>query len=342
MNTSMNGPLRILLSQQALEPLRAPIAQVLGARAHELVSIESAVAGGRRDIDLAFISRDVTGLSTKHELAPSLQACYDVLRGAAGLKWVHIHSAGADRPVYVELRARGVAVSTSSGANADVVAHTALAGLLALARRFPQLMAAQREHRWAPLLGGQLPRDLGGQTAVLVGWGPIGQRIAAFLRMLGLRVVVVRRQAQAARDGVEMVGFEDFVPALARADWLLLACPLTAQTRGLVDARALAALPAGAGLVNVARGEVVVEADLVAALQSGHLGGAFLDVFEHEPLPPASPLWDLPQVMATPHSAGHSDGNAARVTGMFLDNLRRWCAGETLLNVVNPSTSGEP
>lgn len=334
MSTPADPPLRILLSQQALARHGSAIAQVLGARPYEFVAIESAVAGGRSDVDVAFISREVTGLSTKHELAPSLQSCYEVLRRSAGLKWVHIHSAGADRAIYVELRARGVTVTTSSGANAEVVAQTALAGLLALARRFPQLMAAQREHRWAPLLGGRLPRDLGGQTAVLVGWGPIGQRIAAFLRLLGLQVVVVRRQAQAARDGVEMVSFEDFLRVLARADWLLLACPLTAQTRGLVDARALAALPAGAGLINVARGEVVVESDLVAALQSGHLGGAFLDVFEHEPLPPASPLWDLPQVMATPHSAGHSDGNEARVAAMFLDNLRRWCAGETLLNIV--------
>lgn len=333
MSSPSDPPLRILLSQQVLARHGAAITQVLGARPYEFVTIESAVAGGQGDVDIAFISREVTGLSTKHELAPSLQACYEVLRRSAGLKWVHIHSAGADRAIYVELRARGVTVTTSSGANAEVVAQTALAGLLALARRFPRLMAAQREHRWAPLLGNGLPRDLGGQTAVLVGWGPIGQRIAAFLRMLGLQVVVVRRQAQAARDGLEMVSFEDFLPALTRADWLLLACPLTAQTRELVDARALAALPAGAGLINVARGEVVVESDLVAALRSGHLGGAFLDVFEHEPLPPTSPLWDLPQVMATPHSAGHSDGNEARVAAMFLDNLRRYLAGEALDNV---------
>lgn len=127
--------------------LREPIAQCLGGRAHELLAIEDVVAQGRRDIDMAFISRDVTGLSTKHELAPSLQACYDVLRGATGLQWVHIHSAGADRHIYVELRARGVVVTTSSGANAEVVAQTALAGLLALARHLPQLTAAQREHR---------------------------------------------------------------------------------------------------------------------------------------------------------------------------------------------------
>jgi phosphoglycerate dehydrogenase-like enzyme len=330
---TVDQPLRLLLSQQALAQQGAAIAQVFGARAYELVTIEQAVAGARSDIDLAFISRDVTGLSTKHELAPGLQACYAVLRRSQGLRWVHIHSAGADRDIYVELRARGVSVSTSSGANAEVVAQTALAGLLALARRFPQLMAAQREHRWAPLIGSALPRDLGGQTAVLVGWGPIGQRIGAFLRLLGLRLVVVRTRATPPQDGIEFVGFGDLPAVLPRADWLLLACPLTPLTRGLVDARALAALPRGAGLINVARGEVVVEADLIAALRAGQLGGAFLDVYEHEPLPAASPLWDLPNVIAMPHSAGHSDGNAARVAAMFLDNLGRWCAGQALRNL---------
>lgn len=333
MSGLVESPLRILLSEQARAQYGSAVAQVLGARAHELLTIESAVADGREDIDVAFISRDVTGLSTKHELAPALRACYDVLRRAQALRWVHIHSAGADRDIFVELRARGVSVTTSSGANAEVVAQTALAGLLALARRFPQLMAAQREQRWAPLIGERLPRDLGGQTAVIVGWGPIGRRIAAFLRLLGLRLVVVRTQAAPAQDGMEFVGLAELEAVLPRTDWLLLACPLTPQTRGLVNARTLAALPEGASLINVARGEVVVEADLIAALQSGHLGGAFLDVYEHEPLPAASPLWALPNVIATPHSAGHSDGNEARVAAMFLDNLRCWCEGRPLRNL---------
>jgi phosphoglycerate dehydrogenase-like enzyme len=329
----MAPALRILLSQPALARWRPGIEEVLGDRPHEFVTIEQAVAAGRSDLDLAFITREVTGLSTKHELAPALRACHDVLRRAARLRWVHIHSAGADRDIYVELRARGVTVTTSSGANAEVVAQTALAGLLALARRLPQLMAAQRAHHWAPLLGAGLPRDLAGQTAVLVGWGPIGQRIGAFLRMLGLKLIVVRTQAALAPDGIEMVSYADFRAVLPRADWLLLACPLTERTHQLVDAQALAALPAGAGLINVARGEVVAEAALIAALQSGRLGGAFLDVFEHEPLATDSPLWDLPNVIATPHSAGHSDGNEARVAALFLDNLRRYLAGEALANV---------
>lgn len=333
MNPTTARPLRLLLSQQALLQWGAAIQAVLGSRPHELVTIEAAVAEQRSDLDLAFITRDVTGWSTKYELAPPLQACYDVMRRSAGLRWVHIHAAGADREIYIELRARGVAVSTSSGASAEVVAQTALAGVLALSRRFPQLMTAQRAHRWEPLLGPRLPRDLSGQTAVLVGWGPIGQRIGAVLRLLGLKLVVVRTQAAASAEAIETVSFENFLAVLPRADWLLLACPLTERTRQLVDARAFDALPPGASLVNVARGEVVDQASLIAGLQSGRLGGAFLDVFEHEPLPADSLLWDLPNVIVTPHTAGHSDGNAQRVATLFLDNLRCWLEGRPLLNL---------
>lgn len=333
MNQPVPPALNLLLSEQARQQWGAAISQVLAGRPHALVTIESAVAQGRSDLDLAFITRDVTGLSTKHELAPSLQACYQVLRRSKGLRWVQIHSAGADRPIYLELRARGVAISTSSGASAEVVAQSALAGVLALARGFPQLMRAQQAHRWEPLLGERLPRDLGGQTAVLVGWGPIGQRIGAVLRLLSLKLIVVRTQSGPTIDGMEMVGFDRFHAVLPRADWLLLACPLTQRTRQLVDARAFSALPPGACLVNVARGEVVEQEALLQALRSGRLGGAMLDVFEHEPLPVDSPLWDMPRVIITPHSAGHSDGNAQRIANLFLNNLRLWCEGKMPLNL---------
>ncbi|MFZ9251537.1 MAG: D-2-hydroxyacid dehydrogenase [Hylemonella sp.] len=333
MNQPVPPALNLLLSEQARQQWGAAISQVLAGRPHALVTIESAVAQGRSDLDLAFITRDVTGLSTKHELAPSLQACYQVLRRSKGLRWVQIHSAGADRPIYLELRARGVAISTSSGASAEVVAQSALAGVLALARGFPQLMLAQQAHRWEPLLGERLPRDLGGQTAVLVGWGPIGQRIGAVLRLLGLKLIVVRTRSGPTIDGMEMVGFDRFHAVLSRADWLLLACPLTQRTRQLVDARAFSALPPGACLVNVARGEVVEQEALLQALRSGRLGGAMLDVFEHEPLPVDSPLWDMPRVIITPHSAGHSDGNAQRIANLFLNNLRLWCEGKMPLNL---------
>ncbi|MGO4330302.1 D-2-hydroxyacid dehydrogenase [Cupriavidus sp. 2TAF22] len=328
------GP-RILLSEQALRQYGAQIGAALGGSFVPVVPAagEGGLPAGL-DADIAFVSRDVTGLSTKHEILPATRRFYDAMLASTALRWAHTHSAGADRAVFGELRARGVAVTTSSGANAGVVAQTALAGLLALARHFPQMVAAQRERRWAPLIGSGLPRDIAGQTATIVGWGPIGQLLGKLLQTLGMNVIVVRQRALPAGAGYETVSFDSVSGVLPRTDWLVLACPLTAQTHGLVDGAALALLPAGARLVNVARGEVVEEGALIEALRSGRLAGAYLDVFAHEPLPADSPLWSLPNVIATPHSAGFSDGNAARVAGIFLDNLRRWVAGEALRNLV--------
>jgi phosphoglycerate dehydrogenase-like enzyme len=332
----MSTTLRILMSQQSIERLGASVSALMWPRPYELISLEQAVAAQRTDADVAFISREVTGTSTKHEIHPALQKVYTLLRQSPALQWVHIHSAGADRQIYLDLMTQGVQVSTSSGANAQVVASVALAGILALARRFPLLWTEQQTRQWIPMMGERMPRDLPGQTATIVGWGPIGQKLGSLLQALGMEVVAVRQQVPSMPDAanVAMVSFGDWQQVLPQTDWLILACPLTPKTRQLVNAQALALLPPGAHLVNVARGEVVDELALVAALQSGHLGGAFLDVFAHEPLPDDSPLWTLPQVMVTPHAAGHSDGNEARVGQIFVDNLRCWTEGVPLRNTV--------
>jgi phosphoglycerate dehydrogenase-like enzyme len=337
----MQHPVRLMMSQKMLDQLGQQVLQRTSGNSLELVSIESAVALQRRDIDLVFISREVTGTSTKHQVHPELQACYNLMLNNAGLKWVHIHSAGADRPVYQSLLERGVQVSTSSGANARVVAAMALAGLLALNKRFPMLWTQQQNREWVPLLGaGRMPRDLPGQTATVVGWGPIGQEIGQLLQALGLKVIAIRTEAAGQENGIEMVRFQDIQTVLPRTDWLILACPLTHTTRALVNAQVLQALSPGAHLINVARGEVVVQHELIDALQRGHLHGAFLDVFESEPLSADSPLWGMPNVIITPHAAGHSDGNAARVNQMFFENLQCWLAAQPLNNLVNPIASG--
>lgn len=330
----MTSTVRILMSQQSIDRLGAAVSALMGQRPYQLISLEEAVATQRTDADVAFISREVTGASTKHEIHPALQKVYELLRMSSGLQWVHIHSAGADRQIYMDLQARGVKVLTSSGANAQVVASVALAGILALARRFPLLWAEQQARQWRPMLGERMPRDLPGQTATIVGWGPIGQKLGSLLQALGMHVVAVRQQLDTKPDQaqarVAMVTFADWHQVLPQTDWLVLACPLTHKTRQLVNAHALSLLPQGAHLINVARGEVVDEPALVAALQSGHLSGAFLDVFTHEPLPVDSALWAMPQVMLTPHAAGHSDGNEQRVGQMFLDNLRHWAGPDAL------------
>jgi phosphoglycerate dehydrogenase-like enzyme len=317
-------PLRILMSASTRDRIGDAISQALDGRPFEAVIAAQTHGNEPADVDVAFISRDVTGLSTKHRVLEPLEAFYVTLRRSPKLAWVHVHSAGADRPIFGELKARGVRVTTSSGANAQVVAQTALAAILSLAREFPRLFDAQRARTWTPLIGGLLPRDLAGQTAVIVGWGPIGQTLAGYLRMLGLNVIAVRSAATPPADGVETYAFEDLARIAGRADWLVLACPLSDRTRGLVDARVLAAMAPHARLVNVARGEIVAEAELIEALRAKTLAGAYLDVFEHEPLDAESPLWTLPNAFVTPHSAGHSDGNEARVDRIFLDYLRQW------------------
>lgn len=264
---------------------------------------------------------------------------FSAARKAAGLKWLHVFNAGVDHPIYAEMLERGVRLTTSSGATAQPIAQTAIAGLLMLARNFPRWLAAQRERAWDPPRAAEFPRDLNGQTMLIVGLGHIGVEIARLARALGLHVIGVRRRPREPGDPVDEV----HPPArmrelLPRTEWLVIACPLTAETRRLIDAGALAALPRGARVINIARGEIVDEAALVAALESGHLGGAYLDVFEKEPLPADSPLWGMPNVFLSPHNSAAASGNDERVYGIFRDNLRRWARGVPLANEVHQTT----
>ncbi|HEX5130068.1 MAG TPA: D-2-hydroxyacid dehydrogenase [Usitatibacter sp.] len=320
--------MRILLSRGAGAELRPRINETFAGRPFELLAPPAGLAS---DFDAAFVSRDVTGRSTKFEVEPDTQRFHDALRQAASLRWVHIHSAGADRPIYPELQARGVVVTTSSGANAPIVAQSALAGILALVRRLPLLMEQQRARQWKSLIG-DLPRDLAGQRAAILGWGPIGRHLASWLQALGVSVSIVRSSAEPAGTHPTFA-FDRLLEAAAQADWLVIACPLTERTRAAIGRPVLDAMPPAAHVVNVGRGEIVVQSDLVEALRSGKLAGAYLDVFELEPLPADSPLWSMPNVIVTPHSAGMSAGNEARVADMFIENLRRFLDGEPLLRV---------
>jgi phosphoglycerate dehydrogenase-like enzyme len=278
-------------------------------------------------IEAAFFSSDV--------FPDHSRQFFSALRKAPRLAWLHVFNVGVDHPIYAEMLARGVRLTTSSGSTAAPIAQTAICGLLMLARGFPRWLAAQRRRAWEPVKGADAPRDLEGQIAVILGLGRIGAGIARLARALGLRVIGVRRGPPRPDDPVDELCPPSVLPALLpRCDWLVIACPLTPETRGLVDAAMLARLPRGARVINVARGEIVDEAALVEALRGGRLGGAYLDVFETEPLPAASPLWDLPNVLITPHNSAAAAGNDERVLEIFLENLGRWRRGEPLLNEV--------
>ncbi len=279
----------------------------------------------RARIELAYFSTDV--------FPDRARGFFAAVQGAPNLRWLHVFNAGIDHPVFQRILARGVRVTTSAGASAEPIAQTALAGLLMLSRGFPRWLDSQRRRTWEPLPAHEVPRDLRGQTLLVVGLGGIGRELARLARALGLYVIGVRRSAVPSGEPVD----ELHPPArlrelLPRADWLALACPLTPDTRRMLDADALARLPRGARLLNVGRGELVDEAALVDALRKGHLAGAYLDVFEVEPLPAASPLWDLPGVIVTPHNSAASRGNERRQAEAFLRNLRHWVRDEPLSN----------
>lgn len=324
---------RILMSEKTAKDLASEIQAIFGDEGYVHVTAKQ-IHEGTADADICFISREVTGNSTKQNILPDTLYFYDAMRKSKTLKWLQVHSAGADRPIYLELMDRGVTVTTASGASASLVAQSALTGVLSLARSFPKLAEAQRRHEWAPLFKTGLPPDLEGQTATIVGWGPIGQRLGAWLKMLGLNIIVVRQSAKSTVDGARVIAFEDFTQVLPETDWLILACPLTAETTDLVDTHALAIMKPTSHIVNVSRGAVVDEPAMIHALQNGRLSGAYLDVFAVEPLVAESPLWDLPNVIVSPHTAGFSDGIFKRMDQVFLKNLEHWQKDEPLFNVV--------
>jgi phosphoglycerate dehydrogenase-like enzyme len=328
--------IKLLLSTFARANWGARIAAANADAELSFITSEEAIAdAGPCDADIAFMTREVTGRSSKNNDSPELTVFQTILRRSSRLQWLHIHPAGAERPIYVELRRRGVKVTTSSGATASTLAQSAAGAVLSLARRFPALMDAQRRHAWEPLLGERAPRDLTGQTAVIVGLGPIGRTLAATLKVLGLTVIGVRCEATPVAPCDETVTYDRLFDVLPRADWLILACPLSSVTRGLGSAAAFAQMPAGAHLINVSRGDVAIERDVIDALARGHLAGAYLDVFQHEPLDLASPLWDMPNVIISPHTASHSQSLNENVFGIFLDNLARWRGGRKLRNDVD-------
>lgn len=276
-------------------------------------------------IDLAYFSEDL--------FPDHARQFFSAIRKAPKLKWLQVFNAGVDHPVYTEMLARGVHITTSSGSAAEPIAQTAITGLLMLARNFPRWLEGQKNRAWDPMRAPDFPRDLRGQTALVLGLGHIGNEFARLARALGLKVIGVRRRPQQADDHADELhppsALNELLP---RADWLIVTCPLTHETRGMVNAGMLARLPQGARIINIARGEIIDETALIAALRSGHLAGAYLDVFEKEPLPPDSPLWDLPNVLLSPHNSAVSSGNTQRINEIFFDNLGRWGRGQALVN----------
>lgn len=287
----------------------------------------------RARMTIAFFSGDVYPVHSRSFFA--------AVQAAPHLRWLHVFNAGVDHPVFGRILARGVRITTSAGSTAVPIAQTAISGMLLLARPWQRWLDARARRAWEPVPPEEAPADLGGQVMTVVGLGAIGSEIARLARSFGLRVIGVRRSPATGNEPVdELVHPRDLDGVLPRTQWLALACPLTPETRGLIDARRLALLPPGAWILNVARGEVIDEEAMIAALQSGRLGGAYLDVFAVEPLPPESPLWEMPNVFISPHNSAAAQGNEARVAAIFRRNVVRWFRGEPLENEVEAEDVG--
>ncbi|MHA6629299.1 D-2-hydroxyacid dehydrogenase [Pseudonocardia sichuanensis] len=249
-------------------------------------------------------------------------AVRDAWPAADSVRWVHTASAGVDRLTFPGLLSAPVTLTNSRGVFDAPMAEYVLGLVLAMAKDLPGTLAAQARREWRH----RETEPVAGRTAVVVGGGPIGRAIARLLEAVGMAVELVGR-----RD------FDGLPRLLPRADWLVLAAPLTDATRGMLDADALALLRPSARVINVGRGALVVEPDLVEALQAGRIAGAALDVFAAEPLPAGSPLWELPGVIVSPHMSGDLIGWRESLVEVFRDNLARYRAGEPLRNVVDKS-----
>jgi phosphoglycerate dehydrogenase-like enzyme len=266
----------------------------------------------------------------------------DGLLASNQIRWVELGSAGYekyDRPdLRAALTARGAPLTNAGGVYADACAQHVLAMILAGARGLPAAWDAQRERRWSFTEMRPRMRELARQRVLILGWGQIAQRLAALLAPFDLQVTAVRRRVSGdelvrtiTADGlVRTITADGLDEELARVDHLVNLLPGGAGTDGFVSAARISRLPAGASFYNVGRGTTVDQRALIAALESGHLGAAWLDVTEPEPLPPDHPLWRTPRCYITPHLAGGQSDERGHQVRHFLDNLARFTSGQTL------------
>ncbi|QXE39357.1 D-2-hydroxyacid dehydrogenase [Streptomyces sp. GMY02] len=241
-------------------------------------------------------------------------------------RWVHTASAGVDRLLCPELIAADTVVTNARGIFEEPIAEYVAGLVLAMAKDLPGTLELQRQRRWRHREGLRVAES----RAVVIGAGPIGRAVAGTLRALGVTVAVTGRTA---RPGV--YGPDQLDRLVSRADWVIGAAPLTDTTRGMFDARLFGLMQPSARFINVGRGQLVVENDLIAAVSKRWIAGAALDVFESEPLDPESPLWDVPGLIVSPHMSGDTVGWRDRLGAQFVELYELWAAGKPLPNVVD-------
>ena len=255
----------------------------------------------------------------------------EILRAAKKLKWLNSIYAGLDFLPMDVLIERGITVTNGVGINALTIAEYVVMGMLTTAKGYAQVVRAADRREW--LLDSPGKRELAGTRALLLGYGAIGKLIQPRLEAFAVEVSVVRRT-----PGPGTLGPDEWRARLGEFDWIILAVPATPETDGMIGAAELAAMKPDAVIVNIARGSVIDQPALVAALQARAIGGAFLDVTTPEPLPADHPLWSLDNAHVTMHLSGRAqDKMFVRSADRFLDNLRRYLAGEPVAPVFDPA-----
>jgi phosphoglycerate dehydrogenase-like enzyme len=296
----------------------------------EFPQVEVAQPTSKRQDELELANADVM-------LGWSLRS--DELRAAPRLRWIYSITAAVDRFMSPELIASDVVICNAGRVHGAVVAEHAIAMIMALAKRVPAAVRYQDRRKWgrdAIWNERPRPREVRGSMMALVGLGSIGMEIVAMASALKMHVIGVREHPERGSEGAhEVMGYDSLDAAIARADFIVLAAPETARTRNLIDERRLRLFRPDAYLINVARGSLVDEVALVAALRNRQLAGAALDVFSEEPLPRRSRLWKIPQVLITPHTAFLTEKVWERHYALFADNLRRYFAGQPLIELID-------
>jgi phosphoglycerate dehydrogenase-like enzyme len=259
-----------------------------------------------------------------------------LLQATNRLRWMHAAGAGVERYDLAQIAARGVLLTNSKGVSAPNMAEHVLGMMIALTRRFPRLLRAQIQHEWRDEETHREVGELQGQTVLIAGMGEVGRAVAQRAAAFGMRVNGLRRRADALQAGFDQVfAIGDLHAALANADHVVVTLPNTPRSGGLFDAEAFAAMKPGASIYNVGRGPVIDTAALIAALASGHLGGAGLDVTDPEPLPADSPLWDMENVLITAHTSGATPRYWERQADLIAENIRRIQRGDAPRNLVD-------
>ena len=263
------------------------------------------------------------------------------VRAARKLRWIHSTAAAVHQLMSPELRASDIVVTNARSVHGPVVAEHAIALMFALAKRLPAAVRYQQQQVWAQeQISCQHPHptELAGSTLGLIGYGAIGSEVARSAAALGMSVLVVRLHPQkesGAEREITTFALDRLDEVIAQSDFLVLAAPLTEKTRHIINAQHLARMKPEAYVINVARGALIDEAALTDALRNRLIGGAALDVFDHEPLPAGSPLWELDNLLITPHTAATTDKMWERHYALIQENLRRYLAGEPLLGLVD-------